>query len=296
MVQFFIDIFEKLIEYKNELSKSESNSAINDDQIQTKNNNFGESLNNKLNIVFDSLNKLQKHLSEKILQWAKAKEKKILQSSNNKKENIENEIQMEIIKTHYQEINNILKKLSINFQNYFKINENKSSNFTEQQLVPNLIHEHSIFDEFKFNPLIFFEEIRQANKLIFNKFTSDVKNLQQKTLIVYNNKCFKHCDFSNYDPISRIKKRNYLVENPDRLNVLFQQPFGIFLSDFFSKNYEFVDQSKPGCLADIVKIHDYDYVMKIKSMCEGATRAGNMQIIKYGIKDKNLFFYQLKKN
>lgn len=277
MIHFFIDKFEKLIEFSNEIHKNgiEDN---NDLEMQRKNNS--EIIQSKINILFEALNKFQKHLSEKIINWAKAKEKRFNQENRNKNDN-DNEIQMEMIKTNYQEICNIIKKININFQIYFKINENKTSIFNEQ-IFPNLFNEHNIFNEFKFNSLIFFEEIRQSVKAILNKFTIDIKHFQKKTLIVYNDKCFKHCDFSNYDPISRIKKRNYLVENPDRLNVLFQSPFGIFLSDFFFKNYEFVDQSKPGCLADIVKIHDYDYVMKIKDMCESASRVGNTQIMKYG--------------
>jgi len=284
IIQFFIEKFERLIKNNNELLYRKDLNDVNNNDISLKmhiENNNSETRHYKVNLVFEAINKFQKHLSDKILLLAKVNEKKMPQSEDeNKKENIDNEIQMQIIKTHYQEIFNFVKKINFNFQTYFKINEIKTANFNERFL-PNVTNENSIFEEFKFNPLIFFEEIRQAIKAIFNKFTSEIKKLQQKTIIVYNNKCFKHCDFSNYDPISRIKKRNYLVENPDRLNVLFQQPFGIFLSDFFSKNYEFVDQSKPGCLADIVKIHDYDYVMKIKSMCESACNRTS-QIMKFG--------------
>ncbi len=284
IIQFFIEKFERLIKNNNELLYRKDLNDVNNNDISLKmhiENNNSETRHYKVNLVFEAINKFQKHLSDKILLLAKVNEKKMPQSEDeNKKENIDNEIQMQIIKTHYQEIFNFVKKINFNFQTYFKINEIKTANFNERFL-PNVTNENSIFEEFKFNPLIFFEEIRQAIKAIFNKFTSEIKKLQQKTIIVYNNKCFKHCDFSNYDPISRIKKRNYLVENPDRLNVLFQQPFGIFLSDFFSKNYEFVDQSKPGCLADIVKIHDYDYVMKIKSMCESSCNRTS-QIMKFG--------------
>jgi hypothetical protein len=103
-----------------------------------------------------------------------------------------------------------------------------------------------------------------------------------KTLIVYNDNCLKHCNFNSFDRVTRIKKRNFLVENPDRLNVLFEPPFGIFLTNYFTNKEKIIKEnsSKLGCLYDIVKVHDYDYVMKIKNICD--INSLDCDIVKYG--------------
>ena len=80
---------------------------------------------------------------------------------------------------------------------------------------------------------------------------------------------------------NRVQKRSDLVENPDRLSVLLQPPFGVFLSDFFIKNCIFKNNSPPATLADISKIHDYEYINNIRKLCLEMKSNQNSNIEKY---------------
>lgn len=271
--------FENLINFKNEDSKSFENLNKN---LTINNENYKDNIiTGKINSIYEGLKKIQIYFSEKIASWSKAISLKNNKNANEPIETTDNEMQMITIKNYYQEISNISKKVIFHFENYFKIIEKNCIKYNNQ--LDNIIHDHNLFEELKLDPITFFEETPQSIKNLFSKINQQIQNNNEKTLIVYHNKCFKHCDFSNFDPLTRINKRNYLVENPDRLNILFQPPFGIFLSDFFlKKNFGFLDQSKLGVLADIVRIHDFEYVMKIKNLCEKAVNVGNDRILKYG--------------
>lgn len=175
---------------------------------------------------------------------------------------------------------NSIKNLITNSNKFLtKINflsENFSSNF-----FPSNINNNT--EEFNINYENIFLETKKNLEKIFEIFFDEKDNT--KTLIVHSDNCLKHCDFNNFDRITRIKKRSLIVENPDRLNVLFEPPFGIFLTNFFTKeNILKKNSSKIGCLNDILKVHDFNYVMKIKEMCEinpNDIEEGNF-IMKYG--------------
>jgi len=286
IIEYILDNFEKFIEIINQ--NKNNNQDYNKDISIYKENNLNISINKKITCIYESLKNIQNYFSDKITIWTKKYNftKKDDNYNEKKFSNIDNYMQMISIKNYFHEILSLIKKIIFNYQTLFYLNLNINENkflYESDKIITNIINDNSIFEELKLNPHIFLEESRQSIKNIFSKFTSKMKKALKKTMIVYHNKCYKHCDFTNYDQITRIKKRNHLVENPDRLNVLFQPPFGVFLSDYFLKNFDFVEQSKPGCLSDIVRIHDYDYVMRIKSMCENLASVGNSKIMKYGI-------------
>ena len=121
----------------------------------------------------------------------------------------------------------------------------------------------------------------QNNNVNNNEFTL-ITNETKKTMIIYNSICFKHGLIEEKDIISKIKTRKYTVENPDRLSVLLQPPFGILLSDFFINNCQFKQETKLAAIADIVRVHDFAYVNNIKNLCGEMKKNNFTGIGKYG--------------
>ena len=113
-------------------------------------------------------------------------------------------------------------------------------------------------------------------------FSKKFENKKLKTLIISSNKCKKHCNFDNFDEYTKIKNKLYLVENSDRLDILFNYKFGIFNSDYFKQNFVINLSSNKGRLVDILKVHDYNYVIKIKEICNNDFININ-KIYRYGI-------------
>ena len=90
----------------------------------------------------------------------------------------------------------------------------------------------------------------------------------KKTLLVYNTSCESHIKLPD-DYHKRVKKRNELFENSDRLNMIISEPFGIIHNESFKSNptviYESTDRKSS--LIDILKCHDIEYINSIKQKC-----------------------------
>ena len=124
-----------------------------------------------------------------------------------------------------------------------------------------------------------FQSIQDGDN--YNQQTKAPKNKFNKTLIVYNSKCTLHGEFPDSDPITRIKRREMQVENPDRINVLFQPPFGVLLSDFCLERFVFRESPEPACLADILRVHDFNYIEKIYKFCSKLKMENKSDCFKY---------------
>jgi hypothetical protein len=109
-------------------------------------------------------------------------------------------------------------------------------------------------------------------------------NIQEKrkAVILFNQTCTKHVEYDTTDLIERIKKRTFQVENHERLNVLLQPPFGILLGDYYMKNFDFKESSLAASLADILLVHEYNYVESFKSICEELKSKNTGEFYKYG--------------
>ena len=79
----------------------------------------------------------------------------------------------------------------------------------------------------------------------------------------------------------RLKRREMQVENPDRLSVLLQPPFGVLLSDFFTDRCVFRESKLSASLADILRVHDFDYISSIKKICDEFKAQNKTSIYKY---------------
>ena len=173
--------------YNNEISKN-----IDDNYSSTfKQNETEETLTFKTKTIniYDSLKKMQNYFDNSLNLF------EVYQNSftNN-------------IKKFYEEISIILKKIIFNYESFFKINEN--NNYENNSLVDNLIYDNSIFNEFNFTSENYFEDLKKIFILNYMNLSSEVTKEKSKTLIIYHNKFFKHCDFSNLDQITRINKRS----------------------------------------------------------------------------------------
>lgn len=90
----------------------------------------------------------------------------------------------------------------------------------------------------------------------------------KKTLLVYNTSCESHIKLPD-DYHKRIKKRNELFENSDRLNMIISEPFGIIHNESFKSNPTIIYEStnRQSSLIDILKCHDIEYINNIKQKC-----------------------------
>lgn len=104
---------------------------------------------------------------------------------------------------------------------------------------------------------------------------------QNKTLIIYHSDCTLHGEFTDSNPILRLKRRMSQVENPDRLNVLFQPPFGVLLSDFCLQRFTFRETPQAACLADILRVHDFKYIESIYTLCNRLKSENKANLYKY---------------
>ncbi len=104
-----------------------------------------------------------------------------------------------------------------------------------------------------------------------------------KTLFVTHSSSYKHGEISleNADWIMRIKRREYQVENPDRLSVLLEPCTGILQSDFFKKTCEFEVTKEEARLVDILRVHDFNYIDSVRSTCEELKANNKNKMYKY---------------
>lgn len=127
----------------------------------------------------------------------------------------------------------------------------------------------------------YLKKLQGENITITDNKEEDSNNHLNKTLIVYNPKCTLHGDFTDSNPLMRLKRRMNQVENPDRINVLFQPPFGVLLSDFCIERFSFREVQQPACLADILRVHDYNYIESIYKYCNRLKDQNSNNCYKY---------------
>mmetsp|Transcript_43206 Transcript_43206/g.49678 ORF Transcript_43206/g.49678 Transcript_43206/m.49678 type:complete len:865 (+) Transcript_43206:48-2642(+) len=96
-----------------------------------------------------------------------------------------------------------------------------------------------------------------------------------QTLLIVHDSSMDHTPLPD-DSRAKYKQRSMQPENCDRLRVLIHPPFGILLGEYFDKNALWVNDFPAANMADILRIHDYYYVNKIKAACERASGLQNL--------------------
>ncbi len=114
-----------------------------------------------------------------------------------------------------------------------------------------------------------------------NQNTLDSSNNEKKTLIVFHNSSLKHGEIKEENMVLRIKRREMQVENPDRLNVLLKPKTGVLHSDFFKQRFIFKESASPATLADILRVHDFNYIDSVRKMCEDMKATNKTSTYKY---------------
>ncbi len=165
-----------------------------------------------------------------------------------------------------------LKDILIDELNGFNIQEDEFKIENEQNDISNNNNCNKIYKIF----LKQLEDSKIYTEQIYN-LISPIK----KTLIMYHTSSYKHGEIKETNMLTRLKRRQLQVENPDRLSVLLQPPFGILLSDFFTERFTFKESTKPATLADILRVHDYDYILNIKNICDEFKYMNKTGIYKY---------------
>jgi hypothetical protein len=182
---------------------------------------------------------------------------------------------LDLLVYYANNLSNDLKEILIEDITVFLKNLEKESNLDEDLQSRIKIYEYylSKLSKNEFQNNLDREHNHQQTKALKNKIN--------KTLIVFNSKCTLHGEFPDSNPISRIKRREMQVENPDRINVLFQPPFGVLLSDFCLERFAFRESPEPACLADILRVHDFNYIEKIFKFCSKLKIENKMDCFKY---------------
>jgi hypothetical protein len=89
-----------------------------------------------------------------------------------------------------------------------------------------------------------------------------------KTLLIHHDIFYKHTSIKEINLISRVKRREVQVENPDRLQVLLNPDDGVFYSQFFNQRFIIKECTKKAEIGDILKCHDFNYIERVRSICE----------------------------
>lgn len=81
-------------------------------------------------------------------------------------------------------------------------------------------------------------------------------------------RCLDHAPFLKPQIFAKkCEQRDHQPENPDRLSVLVDKEIGVFTScTEFTEGLEGLvirDKADEACVADIFKIHDFNYILKI---------------------------------
>ena len=97
------------------------------------------------------------------------------------------------------------------------------------------------------------------------------KNEPLKTLIITDERCLEHAGFENYHQVAnRVRHKSDQPENAERLMVLINKDRGVLqATEEFSKdiNVLFKQSIKEVALADVFRVHDYNYLMKVIELC-----------------------------
>ena len=95
-----------------------------------------------------------------------------------------------------------------------------------------------------------------------------------------------HAGFENYSAcIKRVAHKDEQPENAERLMVLINDERGVLTqtSEFLNNpNYKIANQSKEVALADVFRVHDYNYLMKVIELTSKLSRSDNTVRIRLG--------------
>lgn len=107
-------------------------------------------------------------------------------------------------------------------------------------------------------------------KLELNNSLNQISKLvsQDKTLIVTDPIFIEHTKLLYKNATERVRMRQERMENSDRLKSLLNKDFGVFNNNNFSKNSKLITCSNKAELADITRVHNFNYINSIKEKCK----------------------------
>lgn len=106
----------------------------------------------------------------------------------------------------------------------------------------------------------------------------------QKTLVITDYRCVEHADFIYKRNIKeKVAQRNNQPENSDRLSLLVDEKIGLLTNgkEFKSPNSSVNINnhvSERAKIADILKIHDFNYIQKVMEEIAKLQNTGNKRI------------------
>lgn len=109
----------------------------------------------------------------------------------------------------------------------------------------------------------------------------------KRTLIVTDERCEQHAGFENYSNIpKRVRHKDEQPENAERLMVLIDKDRGVLtaMDEFKNNNEVFVKEVvQEAAHADVFRVHDYNYLMKVIDLCENKLKNSNNEFrLRYG--------------
>ena len=89
-------------------------------------------------------------------------------------------------------------------------------------------------------------------------------------MLITDERCLEHAAFDKYhNVVRRQQQKDEVPENAERLMVLIEKDRGVLTqtSEFLqNQRYTVQKKTQPVSLADVYRVHDYNYLMKVLQM------------------------------
>ena len=89
-------------------------------------------------------------------------------------------------------------------------------------------------------------------------------------MLITDERCLEHAAFDKYhNVVRRQQQKDEVPENAERLMVLIEKDRGVLTqtSEFLqNQRYTVQKKTQPVSLADMYRVHDYNYLMKVLQM------------------------------
>ena len=115
---------------------------------------------------------------------------------------------------------------------------------------------------------------------------SDLQATKPGTILITDDRCLQHTGFDKYHNVAKSQQqKEEQPENAERLMVLIDKERGVLTqaSEFLqSERYSVQRQAKQAALADVYRVHDYNYLMKVLQLANKLSLMDNKMLARYG--------------
>lgn len=192
-----------------------------------------------------------------------------------------------LINTIKEKINYLILKLSTNVFNI--LNKSYSEFLYKVNAFINEIYNVALNKDILLNDKTQINNDKENNNIEDNKYNIDVinklsyitdkvvkdiinnnnsNNQKLKTLVITDSTCINHTQLIYNNSFERAVLRDKTMENSDRLVALLSETTGSLKTNYFKKYTDFKHTSEMANIADITRVHSYNYIINVKNKCD----------------------------